>query len=345
MSSLYQKDGWFYYQWTTGLKRRQKAMKTKDSAVAKRLKALWDQKLELVRTGIAPMRVSIRGAVESWLELKRQTIKPGVVVRYTEMARAVLAFLDERKIDYFPKLTSGIISEFIEEMRAKKLANKTMDDHLFVLKTVIKGLVREGSLMTDPVKSWPTMRHVPKNPESCQFYSKEDIGKLKEFFRFREFGAVFLYALFTGSRREEIRHARVCDVHCDGVKIPEMMAVRNLKTEQNPEDCYRYVSIHPELLPIIQERIRERKPEDLLFPELQNHSRNWPQVQMLFACKKLGIIYRRFHGLRHTFLTYLLASGTDIRQAMDAVGHKRLETTQRYAHLARKKADVSKLDF
>jgi site-specific recombinase XerD len=64
---------------------------------------------------------------------------------------------------------------------------------------------------------------------------------------------------------------------------------------------------------------------------------------MTKACRACSITYRRFHGLRHTFVTYLLASGADIRQVMAAAGHKKLETTQIYAHLAEKIADTSKL--
>lgn len=62
-------------------------------------------------------------------------------------------------------------------------------------------------------------------------------------------------------------------------------------------------------------------------------------------CKKAGVTYRRFHGLRHAFITYLLAAGIDMRQVMEASGHSRLETVQKYAHLARQTADVGKLPF
>jgi len=227
------------------------------------------------------------------------------------------------------KLTADHVREYVALRQKAKAAAKSIDDELALWRGVLRWLWREGRLQEIPVRQWPALKCTPAHPDRIGFYTAEEIGRLKEHLRFREFRGAFFAAAYTGARTDEIRRARVQDVR------GEVWNLRSRKTETESRDTWRPVPIHPELLPIIAERTAGRPAEAPLFPELEDHSRGWCHVQMRQACKKLGIQYRRFHGLRHTAATYLLASGMSIADVCAILGWTKLETAQRYVHAAK----------
>jgi integrase len=59
-------------------------------------------------------------------------------------------------------------------------------------------------------------------------------------------------------------------------------------------------------------------------------AREWFELALLRA----GIVNFRWHDLRHTFASRLVMAGVDIRTVQELMGHKTIQVTLRYAHLA-----------
>ena len=52
------------------------------------------------------------------------------------------------------------------------------------------------------------------------------------------------------------------------------------------------------------------------------------------ALRRSGLQHFRFHDLRHTFASWLVMGGVDLRTVQELLGHKDIRMTMRYSHLA-----------
>ncbi|PKL45261.1 MAG: hypothetical protein CVV41_04000 [Candidatus Riflebacteria bacterium HGW-Riflebacteria-1] len=343
MGSIYQRTtgGTWYYQWYKGNKLFKKSLKTKSRTEAKRLKVRLDAQVDTMKTGLAPKRVGIVEAFKRFYRSKEPLLKPGTLLRYREQIVMMKDFFDKQGVKLVNKLTSENLTEYLTMRQDQGRSNKTIQEEVNLLKAVLKMLLEDGSLSEMPIKRWPRLKTVTKRPERLGAYSDSEVRALMNSFAETEFNDLFTFFLFTGCRSREAASLRVMDV------IGKTISIRNHKSESSPESQYRHVEMHSSLQQIMKKRIRGKEPEDLVFPEMQKHSKNWCREQLRIACKSLGIPYRRLHGLRHTFVSGLLAAGVPVRSVMDMVGHEDFETTLRYAHVSQEnlKGKIDRLSF
>lgn len=320
MSTIYQKRDVWYYQWTKNGKRLAKSMKTKDKAQAKRIKILWDAKLENSKLGLTPKKVSLKDSIQEFLRNKAPFLKPRSLESYTEKAAKISEICE-----FVSQLSFNLLAEYTTRRQAQGAANATIIKEFSVLRGTLKLLLETGKINDSPIRQWPTLKEIPKHAERIGFYSISEIEKMKEYFRGKEFEGCFLFALYTGCRRSELFGIREEHINIfeNYIKLPV------IKTVEDGLSGYRIISIHPALKEFLKDR---RITNGILFPEILKHPRNWPHVELAKACKTLKIEYKRFHGLRHTAATYLLHSGVDLRSVMQIMGWKNLETAQRYLH-------------
>ena len=52
------------------------------------------------------------------------------------------------------------------------------------------------------------------------------------------------------------------------------------------------------------------------------------------ALEKAGVPRIRIHDMRHSFVSNLLMQGVDVKAAKELAGHRDIQTTMKYAHLA-----------
>lgn len=177
--------------------------------------------------------------------------------------------------------------------------------------------------------------HVYQPRTLPEILSKEEVTRLLKATDSLKYKAAFSVAYGAGLRASEVVHLKVTDIDSKRMII---------RVEQGKGQRDRHALLSPALLEILRAWWREgqaqRKmlPGGWLFPG-QNpvNPLSTRQLNRAFhaACTAAKITKRVcLHSLRHAFATHLLEQHEDIRIIQVLLGHKKIENTARYSHVA-----------
>lgn len=136
--------------------------------------------------------------------------------------------------------------------------------------------------------------------------------------------AIVLTALETGMRKGELQRLTWDVIDFERRTIKVIMAKNNES---------RILPISDILMPVLQNLYIKRRGEFVFSKPNGSPYGNWRKA-FETAKEKTGIKDFRFHDLRHTFASYLVMAGVDIRTVQVLMGHKTIQMTMRYAHLS-----------
>ena len=169
---------------------------------------------------------------------------------------------------------------------------------------------------------------------------------------------IVMFALLTGCRQGEILALTKDDIKGDTVRINK--SLRRVKVFDDQEKYHyetkattpktktsnRIVPLPTELMPqlkkldilIKQERLKlgsAYTDNDLLFPSLTGTYMDPANIRLSWerALKKMGIKYKKFHALRHTYATRLFENDVSILTVSKLLGHGSIKTTEIYTHV------------
>ena len=210
------------------------------------------------------------------------------------------------------------------------------------------GIIGRNPTKGIKVKVPPTKQKVFSSEEASKLLNS---GKLCDHF----FYPLWAFALFTGMRNGEmyaIRHSDI-DLQTGLIHVSKQFTSKD-GIHSTKGNSNRVVPISKELKPLLIHLIKqggfkeklwrwanERKEEklsevwkDLLLPRHRSW-RSCEQAKILRDfCRTIGITEIKFHDLRATFITNMLAQGAPISVVMKIVGHSRMGTTDEYNRLA-----------
>ena len=150
------------------------------------------------------------------------------------------------------------------------------------------------------------------------------------------FYPIWAMALMTGMRSGELFALQWKDIDLDGKMISVNKQWTNkcgygpTKSQKN-----RIVPISGELLKFLQKLKLERgATSKFVLPQLKEWEGGEQARILREFCDAIGITSIKFHDLRATFITSLLARGESLARVMSMVGHSQLKTTNVYLRKA-----------
>lgn len=210
------------------------------------------------------------------------------------------------------------------------LGLKAVHEHLYRLKKMTRRAVGQGTLRCDPYRDL----HPELPKRTSRHLKSEDLERLlaepvadPELQRARDW---FIFSTFTGLAYADLRRlsARHIERAEDG---SQRIRIRRQKTGTE--------SVVPllELPRRILEKYRAERTDERLLPVC-----SYSKLQRLIS--RLGAFYGieqlTFHKARHNFGTHItLSLGVPIETVSRMMGHKRIVTTQIYAHVTDRKVE------
>jgi len=178
-----------------------------------------------------------------------------------------------------------------------------------------------------------------------EVFSVEEVMALVRAAASEQDAAIYLTAAFTGLRRGELLALRWRDVDFEGhvIRVRASYADGVLTTPKSGK--VRSVPMAPDVasaLAKLGQRERWTGDDDLVFVGQVGSYLDGRALRRRYdaALKRAGLRKLRFHDLRHTFGTRMIAKA-DIRRVQEWMGHADIQTTMKYLHYAPREGDAA----
>jgi integrase len=285
-----------------------------------------------------------KDVAEDWYGSRERDTKPKTISGYGQILNRVEEHFGKKRVGF---ITPDDVNDWVQELIDDGKAPGTIRNSYRVLKMVMDFAVRHQYIAANPCVGITLPRNQPRE---MLFLTAEQVNQLAEEVG-EPNGLIVKFAAFTGLRAGEIAGLRMKDLSKNSLRVRQSIAEVNgelIEGEPKTKAAKRTVGIPAFVLAELKDYIGDRAndPEAFVFVGsrlggMWRHS-NWyarvfrPAVASLVEegtwPKELAGL--RFHDLRHTYASYLVAIGAHPKQMAEVMGHSSVQITlDRYAHL------------
>lgn len=219
------------------------------------------------------------------------------------------------------QITEDQVRKYVAKLSARGLSSSTINQAINAIRFFFRAVLH---------REWKVEIHNQRAPQRVPVsLSPEEVGRLLATVKNLRDRTAMEIAYGTGLRLGEVLHLRVSDI--DSARMVLRVDLGKGRKDRN-------VMLGPALLNSLRAYWKVCKPRGWLFPG-QNPRRPLHATVLERAFREARLEARiakvaTFHTLRHSFATHLLESGVNVRTIQALLGHRSLETTQRYVQVA-----------
>lgn len=225
------------------------------------------------------------------------------------------------------RLTTATLERWREELEAAGRKPSTVNRYMAAVGAVLTWAAQSGRLDSNPARGIRALSEARLKRE--RYLTAEEGAKLLAACE-GDYRVYVLAAMETGCRAGELCALRWRDVDLRSRRI-------TVPAAYNKTGTTRTVPLTARMVQALRKLKRQPRLDgkDAVFtldgePISESaHRREWGR-----ACRRAGFEDLRYHDLRHSCASWLLAAGVPLATIGKILGHQHAVTTQRYAHLS-----------
>lgn len=325
----------FDYKDLRGKRRIKKGFKTKAEA-----EKAYNKMVEDLNKGLNPVnaKITLKEAGELYLRLHASlNCKPATYKTYCGYLENLLVpFFGELNIN---EISPILVKEFIKQMQDKGRQNSTINKYVKFMSAIYNFMIDNDAITRNPIARIKPLKEI-KN-DKIRALSTEEVQALltKTKVVYPDFYPLLFTALFTGMRRGELMALTWNSINWVRGKITVDKNYVNGRLGTPKSSKTRYVDMSDELARVLKEwRLACPHSElSLVFPNSEGKYQsadNMIKRRFIPSLNRAGIDLIRFHDLRHTYASLLLANGAPMKYVQTQLGHASINMTMDlYTHL------------
>lgn len=276
---------------------------------------------------------------EMYLDIKKNVLAERTYTQYKAIINNLICnHMGKLKLN---EIKTYHIQQFVNILNESGVKPATVKRKLAVLQSVMKLAENLDLIEISPVKVNKLTLQKPQKPQT-EIFTREETSEILEKLDSEpaKFRLAVQTAIITGARRGEIAGLKYSDFDFinNTVTVSRSaykVAGQPVRTKAPKDNESRKIAITSEILDLVRmvKLLSGAGENDFIFTE--NECLINPQrisTAFFSFLKKNGLKHRKFHALRHTSATLLLAGGVNIKQVQNRLGHGNIKTTQIYIH-------------